>query len=264
MGIVVVASAGGSPGATTVALGLALTWPREVVLADCDRHPSQAVLAGYLRGLPAGGRGLMGLAQAYRERDGRGVVLDDQLVLLATDPGTRRRFLPGFTHPRSAVLFEPYWPRLAAQFADLGTQQTDVVVDWGRLDADGLPDALVERARAVLLLTRSSLPALAAVRLALPALTEAVADARAEVQLGVVGGGRPYAAGEISAQLGLPLVADLPWDVPCAGTLSDGAPEPRRLGQRPLWRALTTLSLTLAGRVAVADAVQRGVSAGAR
>lgn len=263
MGIVVVASAGGSPGATTTALGLALTWPRDVVLADCDRHPSQAVLAGYLRGLPAGSQGLMGLSEALRARDGRSIVLDEQLVWLATGPGTQRRFLPGFTHPRSAMLFEPYWPRLVAQLADLGLQQTDAVVDWGRLDADGIPFSLLEGAHTVLLLTRSSLPALAAVRLALPSLAEAMSDVGAELQLSVVGGARPYPAAEISEQLGVPLVADLPWDPGCAGVLSDGAPGSQRLAQRPLWRGLAALSARLASRVAAADAVRHGIAAGA-
>ena len=44
MAVLVLCSPVGSPGATTTALGLALGWPRDVLLADCDRDPSQAVL----------------------------------------------------------------------------------------------------------------------------------------------------------------------------------------------------------------------------
>ena len=36
MAIIVLTSAGGSPGVTSTALGLSLTWPRPVLLADCD------------------------------------------------------------------------------------------------------------------------------------------------------------------------------------------------------------------------------------
>ena len=36
MAVIVLAGPGGSPGVTTTALALALTWPRGVVLAECD------------------------------------------------------------------------------------------------------------------------------------------------------------------------------------------------------------------------------------
>lgn len=250
MAIIMLASAGGSPGVTTTALGLALTWPRHVLLADCDRHPNQAVLAGYLRGLPAGGRGLSGLAQAYRADDG-GVPtrLAEHQVLLDADTSRRCHFLPGFTHPRSGILFERYWSRLASQFDELAAQQTDVLVDCGRLDADGLPEALLARARAVLIVTRSSLPALAALRLAMPELRESLAVGSAELGLLVSGGGRPYSAREIADHLEVPLIGDLSWDPVTAEVLSEGAPPPRKLASRPLWRGLQALSSSLIGRV---------------
>ena len=42
MAILILTSAGGSPGVTTLAVGLALTWPRPVLLADCDPGAHQA------------------------------------------------------------------------------------------------------------------------------------------------------------------------------------------------------------------------------
>ena len=68
MAVIVLASAGHAPGVTTTALGLALAWPREVLLVDADRTPTQAVLAGYLRGERPGQHGLGRLLQAVRER----------------------------------------------------------------------------------------------------------------------------------------------------------------------------------------------------
>lgn len=243
MAIIVLASAGGSPGVTATGLGLALTWPRGVLLADCDRHPNQDVLAGYLRGVPAGGRGLSGLAQAYRAQ---GVDVDadllDQTVVLDDNPARLCRYLPGFTHPGSALLFDRYWPRLVSQFDDLQKRQTDVLVDWGRLDADGLPQSLIEHARAVLVLTRSGLPAVASLRLFLPGLTDSLGTTTA-LGLVVVGGGRPYGATEIADQLEVPLVADLPWDPPTAAVFSDGEPAPRRLAERALWRSFHALAV---------------------
>ncbi len=251
MATIVLVSAGGAPGVTTTALGLALTWPRDVLLADCDRHPNQAVLAGYLRGLPAGGRGLSALAEAFRADElGRPARLSEQTVLLDANASPSRRFLPGFTHPRSGVLFDPYWPRLAALFADLADQQTDVLVDWGRLDANGLPDALLATADAVLVVTRSGLPALAALRLAMPDLRESLASRTAESWLLVVGGGRPYSAREIADHLQVPLLGDLPWDVSTAEVFSDGAEPPRKLAARPLWRGYQAVGSVLDRRVA--------------
>lgn len=243
MAVIVLTSAGGSPGVTSTALGLSLTWPRPVLLADCDRHPNQAVLAGYLRGLSAGGRGLGGLVQEYRSQTGDGVQqLLGQTVQLDDDPVQPRRFLPGFTNPGSALLFEHYWPRLAGQLAEL--HQTDVLVDAGRLDADGLPGALVERASQVLVLSRAGLPAVATLRLFLPDLIAGL-DEATKLGLVVVGGGRPYSATEISDSLGVRLVADLPWDPATAAVLSEGDPPPRRLRERPLWRGYQALSSQL-------------------
>jgi hypothetical protein len=82
MAILLLTSTGGSPGATTLAVGLALTWPRPILLADCDPAAHQAILAGYLAGRSAGGKGLLRVAEAHRDRRPlREVVLDQTLPL---------------------------------------------------------------------------------------------------------------------------------------------------------------------------------------
>ena len=43
-------SVGGAPGATTTALGLAMTWPGEALLIDADPSGAQPVPAGFFRG----------------------------------------------------------------------------------------------------------------------------------------------------------------------------------------------------------------------
>ena len=51
-------SAGGSPGVTTAAITLALTWPSPVIVAECDPSGGD-VLAGLLAGHVPAGPGLM-------------------------------------------------------------------------------------------------------------------------------------------------------------------------------------------------------------
>ena len=109
MAILILTSTSGSPGVTTLAVGLALVWPRSVLLADCDPGAHQAVLAGYLAGQSPNGKGLLRVAEAHR--DGRPLreVVVDQAIPLTDDTTERRLFLPGFTKPGSANLFNcPY------------------------------------------------------------------------------------------------------------------------------------------------------------
>lgn len=244
--LIICASAGGSPGVTTSALGLTMTWPRDVLLADCDPHPNQAVLAGYLRGVRSDGRGLGMLAEHYRAQgfDGKASLLEQTLVL---SEGREHGccFLPGFTHPRQPVLFTDYWPRLADQFDECESAGMDIIIDAGRLTSAGLPEVLVERCAVVLVVARSQLRSLACVNLALPELTRAVPGDR--LKLVVIGGGRPYSASEAAKQLKIPLAAGLPWDPVCSGVLSDGDTPGRKLSERPLWRGLVNTAMTLSG-----------------
>jgi cellulose biosynthesis protein BcsQ len=57
MAVIVLASASGSPGVSTTALGLTLNWHRPVLLVDADPTGSSSVFAGYFHGTqePTGG-----------------------------------------------------------------------------------------------------------------------------------------------------------------------------------------------------------------
>lgn len=230
MAVVLLASATGSPGVTTTALGLALAWPRHCLVADCDRDPSQAVQAGYLRGMDNGGRGLMSLAHLHRE----GTPLAPELwrhTLPLTQAGDReRRFLPGFSTAGASRLFEHVWGTLGEALASLDERGIDVLIDGGRISPAGLPPGLVSAADAVVVCVRSSLRSLAAARIHLTTLEEQLRSmpTPTPAALAVVGPGRPYAAGEIAAQFGLACWLEPPWDQRAAEVLSDGAVEPRR------------------------------------
>lgn len=263
MAVIVMTSATGSPGLTTTALGLALTWPRDVLLADCDREPAQAIQAGYLRGADHGGRGLTALARLHREGHPLISNLALQSVVLSEDD-VERRYLPGFGQPGAVRLFDHVWPELAAAFADLGRSGTDVIVDAGRIGSSGLPLSLVAEADAVCMVTRTSLKALASARLYLPILTEQLASLPVETPLGLVlvGAGKPYGQAEISAQFGVGCWSLVPWHERHAAVLSDGADEPRRFADTTLMNRFRVTSTQLVERLTHEQELRHHLTAG--
>lgn len=251
MATIVFTSAPGAPGVTTSALALALHWPRHVLLADCDRDPSQVLLAGFLRGLDSGGRGLPSVAQAHRE----GRPLDDELWLhtlpLTDDGAVDRRFLAGFAQPAAVRLFDTVWSRLGEAFAALDARGIDVLVDAGRISSAGLPGGLLASADAIVVVTRSSLRSLAALRLHLPTLQDQLTTLSVEVPLGLalVGTDQPYSTGEVERQFATPAWLELPFDAKSAAVLSDGHPEPRRFGQQLFMNRMRAQAKRLSERV---------------
>ena len=260
MAVLVLTSCSGSPGVTTLAVALALTWPRPVLLVDADPGASQAVLAGYLTGRSAGGKGLLRVAEAHRDRrDLREAVVDQCLTLAETD-GDRRLFLPGFTRPGSAGHFAGVWEDLADAFDRLGDVDLDVVVDAGRLGPLGLPPALLERSALTAVLLGSSLRAVLAARVQLPVLAEGQrtgSGARPRTGLVVVDEGHPYRGTEIGKALGLEVVARLPHDPLSAAHFSDGAPQHRRFAGAPLVKAVRSTASTFSGVLQQSTALVR-------
>ena len=250
MAILVLTSCGGAPGVTTSAVALALTWPRPVLLADCDPGAHQAVLAGYLAGRSAGGRGLLRVAEAHRDRRSLREVVVDQCLPLTDDQDHRRLFLPGFTRPGSARHFGGVWEELAETFDRLGDVELDVVVDAGRMPAEGLPAPLLERSALTVVVLGSSLRSVMSARVHLPALTEPLrpdGGGPSGTGLLLVDEGHPYRAREISRALGVEVLAQVPHDPVTAAHFSDGAPQHRRFASSPLLRAFRGTASTFAG-----------------
>jgi hypothetical protein len=246
--ILLLTSANGSPGVTTLAVGLALSWPRPVLLADCDPGANQAVLAGYLTGRSAYGKGLLRVAEAHRDRRPLREVVVDQCLPLVDAGGDRRLFLPGFTRPTSAAHFAGVWEALADTFERLSDVDVDVIVDLGRTEPLGPPLALLELSALTVMVLRSSLPAVMSARVHLPALTESGGDeaSRSRTGLVLVDPGHPYPASEISKALGTPVLAQLPNDPAAAAHFSDGAPQHRKFESSPLLRGIRNAASTLA------------------
>jgi len=256
MAILLLTSAAGSPGVTTLAVGLTLTWPRPVLLADCDPGAHQAVLAGYLAGQSAGGRGLLRVAEAHRDRRPlREAVLDQSLPISGED-GERQLFLPGFSRAASAGLFGGVWDELADTFDRLGEVGYDVIVDGGRMGVHGLPGPLVERSAVTGLVLRTSLRAVMSARVHLPSLIEQERLSTAgRTGLVLVGEGEPYGRREVAQALGVGVHAVVAHDPAVAAHLSDAAPRPRRFDASPLVRSLRAAAGVLAGRMARASEV---------
>ncbi len=250
MAVIVLVSAAASPGVTATGVGLSLMWPTDVLLVDADPHPTQAVLAGYLRGSHSGGAGLPELARAARE--GRPLaprLLGESLPL--AEGSTRRLFLPGFSNPGAATLFGPLWPQLADALTEHSRAGLTCLVDAGRIATEGPLAGLLSAADAVLVATRSHLPALAALRIYLPVLQDLTQRFQSNAQVGllVVGPDRPYRVPEVESQFGLPAWAALPYDPAGAAVLAEGADEPRRFGDRPYVRGLREAASAIAARL---------------
>jgi hypothetical protein len=248
MAILLLTSTGGSPGATTLAVGLALTWPRQILLADCDPAAHQAILAGYLAGRSAGGKGLLRVAEAHRDRRPLREVVLDQTLPLSDQEDNRRLFLPGFTKPGSASHFGGVWEDLAEAFDRLGEVDLDVIIDCGRLGPYGPPAALLERSSLTAVVLASTLRSIMSARVHLPTLRDhpqLSSTVRRHLGLIVIGEGQPYRRNEITKALEVPVITTIADDRQAAAHLSDGGPRHRRFDASPLIRSIRDASLQL-------------------
>lgn len=254
MTMVMLCSAAGAPGVTTTALAMTLAWPGDSLLVDADRNASQAVLAGHLGGADAGGRGLTALTRAHRERRSLADELPANLLPLAEHESHRRSFLPGFSQAGSATLFQSAWPELADNLHRISRGGTAVVIDAGRV-GDGLPGPLLAASGVTLLLTGTSLRALAATRIHLSAIGQRQAQLANGGQLGLVliGEGNPYSGKEISQSFGVPVWGVLPEDAGAAAVWSDGEPAARRHRNSALAKAVTGLVARVAATASRPD-----------
>jgi hypothetical protein len=218
MAIITLVSAAGSPGVTTSALGLALAWPRRALLVEADPTGGSALLAGFWRG-QRDHTGLLDLVMAHRA----GVLAEAVPRIAVEVDDSECSVLVGTKSHEQAHLLAGLWDPLLGVLRDLAGQ--DVIVDAGRLGLDGSPRPLITYSDLTLLVTHSSLRALAAARSWAKALGTDVLPGHA-VQLLLVGDGRPYRSSEVARTLGLPVAGAIEWDPRRAAVFSDGEPHP--------------------------------------
>jgi hypothetical protein len=248
MAMLLLSSTSGSPGVTTLAVGLALTWPRPILLADCDPGAHQSILAGYLAGRSANGKGLLRVAEAHRDRRPLREAVLDQTLPLSAEEESRRLFLPGFTRPGSAMHFGGVWDDLAEALDRLGDVDIDVIIDCGRLGPYGPPAALLERSALTAVVVTSTLRSIMSARVHVPTLhdhPQLTSTDRGHLGLIVVGEGQPYRRAEIAKALELPVITGIAHDPKAASHLSDGRPRHRRFDSSPLMRSIRDASSQL-------------------
>lgn len=250
MALVVLASASGSPGVTTTALGLALVWHRPVVLVDADPVGGSALLAGFFKGTLVDNDAMVTLVMA--QRDGR---LAEALPhALLTIPDTPVSILPGpKSHAQAGSLTE-LWAALAYELRGLDQAGLDVLVDLGRLGMVHSALPLVEAADLALLVSRSSLPAIAAARQWAADLAASTGDGTGATGFAslVVGAGRPYSSSEVGKVLGTTVLESIAWDPRGAQVFSEGdSPVPGSWGRRDeLVRSYRAAAAAITARIA--------------
>ncbi|MDR1386754.1 MAG: hypothetical protein LBJ44_04025 [Propionibacteriaceae bacterium] len=249
MALILLASASGSPGVTTCAVGLALAWPRPVVLLEADPTGGSSVLAGYFQGWTQPNDAMVELVMASRANR-----LGEALPqLLEPLPGsTAARLLSGPRSHAQARSLMDIWEPLAFELKALDRGGQDVIVDAGRLGLTSWPTSLPRMADLSLLLLRADLPSLAAARQWAETWRSygQAADSGQGHGLVLVGPNRPYGPNEITKVLGLPVLEKLSWDPPAAAVFSRGDRPGRRHRRRPLARDLGRLAEAIGRRLA--------------
>lgn len=238
MAIVALTSVAGSPGVTTTAVGLTLSWPGQVLLVDADPVGGSAILTGYFRGEVEHPGTLIemfmasrmgGLRQAIRERPVR---LSDRADLI-----------PGPAGSAQAGTLIDLWPAFAFELRHLSSLGVDVVIDLGRLGHRHFASSLMDVADEALVVVRNDL-------VSLGALATAPKHDR-EMGLAVIGESAPYSASTVAAVVGLPVRIKLPMLNKEAAVFSHGVQRPKSW-----WRRRT--GLQRAFKIS-AEALSRGV-----
>ena len=233
MSTVCLASANGSPGVTTTALGLAATWPahRRCLLIEAD--PFGGVIAARygLGDTP----GLASLAADSR----RG--LNEEAVRRHAQqlPGGMLVLVGPPTAEEALVVLRDVAGPLAGW---VGTQgEVDVIIDCGRIPPGSSPIDTMGATGIVLILAR---PTLDQLRPAAHRATALNANG-AEAALLLVGD-EPYGPAEVTAALQIPVAGVVAWDPRTAAVLTGGHGAARDLRHSLLVRSAATLAERLA------------------
>lgn len=258
MTVIVIASPGNAPGATTSAFALTLTWPGRAVLAECAPSGG-ALLPSYFQCQRPPDSGLWDLARAAindTDIDGAEAARSrfwSQAIPLDADG--EHLLLAGLPDPFLAVQISPsIWETIARTLAAL---PLTVLADVGAIGPE-TPFPILRAAELVLVVMRPTLAQVAAAQPRLARLRQALGPV--PLALCLIGD-RPYTVRDVRDLLGEFAAAYvLPVDVAAARVLSGGATadrERRRIERGELIRAAGQLSARLDRRMrdqAAADA----------
>ncbi len=240
--LTVVASGKAAPGVTTSTWALALSWPRPLLLADCDQAGGD-MAPGLLAGRVSVDRGLLSWSTVARRglpATAAATLLTEHAVQVPERPQVS--LIPGFAKATQGSSFtSETWERLAlALEGSTTTMGRNVLVDAGRLITNRGCWPVLRAADQVLLAVRPSVRSVHAAQDAVQRVRQELGDL-AKVAALVVGDG-PYSASEVAKALQLPLAGVLPYDPRAAAVLSDGAMSSMKtLRRSALLRAASSL-----------------------
>jgi len=213
-----------SPGATTVAAALTLTWPRPVLLVDADPAGGD-VVPGLLPGRVSTESGLLSWSVATRHMPALDAAASIGEHSVALPEAGDAWVMPGLqSGVQAGALSGGGWTRLATAVGRCtSVLGRDVVVDVGRLgEASCWP--VIAACDVVLLLVRPTARSIQGALAAVEMLRTRLGDLEA-VQL-VVNGHGPYTAAQTSDALEVTPADCLPGDDRAAASLVDGATAP--------------------------------------
>jgi hypothetical protein len=231
MAVIAFVSTKSSPGATTSAVALAITWSTPALLVGADPSGDE-VLSGYLapwvsRGFVRPNTGLVSFTHATRHAEPTYVA--DLAPHTKVLPGSANsRVLVGVTEPAQAgVVGAAGFQRLAAAVkAAAGLSNAcDALLDCGRFGS-ATPRPLLEAADLVVLAVRARHRSVMAARPVLRVLRQMIQPER--LGLAVIAAS-PKAVDEVVEVLSVPVAVALPLDLVAAAAFSDAeAAVPRR------------------------------------
>lgn len=143
-------------------------------------HRVSPVLAGYMLGNHYHDRSLINLVDANRH--GRlKAALAEQLIQI---PESSVSLLPGLVHSAQADAMRPVWGPLGVHLAGLSVDDTNVIVDAGRIGQRGAPVELIVNATTIAIVTRTERTAIAALRASQNALRQQLSAVQSRASLG--------------------------------------------------------------------------------
>lgn len=231
MAVIALCSASGSPGVTTTTLGLAVAWPRPVLVVEADPTGGSAILAGYLRGHTEPGPDLVGLMLAPTG------MADALPRVVRAIPNTPVKYVAGTRTHQQAAALRDHWANLATVLSNLEDTGQDVLVDAGRLGLVGSPEPLLVAADVTVLVVRTDLPAISAAQSWAETATRPGTGWR-RGGLVLVGEGQPYTSREVARVLRLPVLAEIVDDSVAAAVFHRGTPRPKRFESSGYVRSL--------------------------
>jgi MinD-like ATPase involved in chromosome partitioning or flagellar assembly len=241
-----VLSAKGSPGVSTLAVGLALAWAgaapgRKALAVDADPIGGDFA-AGVLGGALPQGSGMIALATS------RGVpaaeAVDAASVHLCGDGSAR--LLPGVPDGSRSGALVLAWDVLAGARPHLRDESVDLVVDAGRVDLSRPAMPWLTDTDHAMLLVRPTLPAVTAAHRFVATWTQVGAPtAGTPLAMVVVGAPSPYSPAEVAQAVGITCRAVIPFDPVAARVHSEGAASGRGFARSAYARAVAGLAATL-------------------